>query len=471
MIRSKLLVLFVLILFIACNNSQRNDKLDSTASMVAQTPPMGWNSYDCFGAAVTEEEVKANADFIAEYLKVFGWEYIVVDYCWFYPHPPGSTQSNPPQFRLPRDNAPVPWMPMDENSLLYPDPGKFPSSANGAGFKHLADYVHSLGLKFGIHVMRGIPRQAVWAKSPTITPGITADMIADTTSICPWLNSMYGVDMSKPGAQEYYNSMFDLFAEWGVDFVKVDDIDLRENYPYRKEEVEAYRKAIDQCGRPMVLSLSLNLKHQHVGHIQQHADMWRISSDFWDDWDKLKAQFELCALWAPWSGTNSWPDADMLPVGNIRLRGPFGEPGPSKFTVDEHYTLFTLWSIFRSPLMLGGNMPDTDDFLLSLITNPEVLNINQNSINGREIFNNGNIVIWRAEFPDSDDFVLAFFNIGDDENTFLFEFQQYGFHSELRIRDLWERDDLGTFEQSITLNLNAHGAKLFQLRHNKSTNL
>ena len=131
------------------------------------TPPMGWNSYNSFGAAVYEEDVKANADYMAEHMKHLGWDYIVVDYCWYYPHPPGSIQDNPPQYRLPKDGALVPWFPMDSYGRLYPDPGKFPSAANGKGFKPLADYVHSKGLKFGIHVMRGIPGQAVWAKSPT----------------------------------------------------------------------------------------------------------------------------------------------------------------------------------------------------------------------------------------------------------------------------------------------------------------
>ena len=461
--RFKVLTIAIACILFSCSTGKQKQPDSSKNQPVAQTPPMGWNSYDCFGAAVTEAEVRANAEYMARHLKEFGWEYIVVDYCWYYPHPPGSKQDNPPQFRLPKDNATVPWMPMDEHSLLYPCPVKFPSSANGAGFKPLADYVHSLGLKFGVHIMRGIPRQAVWAKSQTITQGITADMIADTTSKCPWLNLMYGVDMSKPGAQEYYNSMFDLLAEWGVDFVKVDDIDLNDNYPYRADETEAYRKAIDQCERPMVLSLSLNLKHRHADHIQQNADMWRISRDFWDDWDKLKAQFSLCAQWASYSGPNSWPDADMLPVGNLRLRGPFGQPGQSKFTSDEHYTLFTLWSIARSPLMLGGNLPDNDAFLMSLITNPEIFNVNQNSIGGKEIFNNDSIVIWSAGFPGSDDKVLAIFNISDNNESFTIDFKNFGFPAENSVRNLWKREDMGNYDNSITVELNAHGAQMYLL--------
>lgn len=361
----------------------------------ALIPPMGWNSFDCFGAAVYESEVKDNAVYMAERLETFGWEYVVVDYCWYYPHPPGSRQNNPPQFRLPLDDAPVPWMPMDEHGRLLPFEGKFPSASGGNGFKELAEYVHGLGLKFGIHVMRGIPRQAVWAKTPVMgAPGIDASMIADTNSTCSWLNLMYGVDMTRPGAQEYYNSLFKLYAFWGVDFVKVDDLDSSRDHPYREKEVEAIRKAIDRCGRPMVLSLSPVMHYENREHMSAHADMWRISADFWDEWEDLKAQFERCARWAHMSGPGNWPDADMLPVGMLRLRGPFGEPGMTRFTRDEQRTLLTLWSIFRSPLMIGGNLPDTDPFLYSLLTNPEVIAVNQKSSGGREVRNREGKVIW-----------------------------------------------------------------------------
>ena len=274
--------------------------------LLAPTPPMGWNSYNSFGAAVTEAEVRANADYMAEHMKDLGWEYVVVDYCWFYPHPPNSIQNNPPQFRLSKDKAPVPWIPMDEYGRLLPDPRKFPSSANGKGFKPLADYIHGKGLKFGIHVMRGIPRQAAWAKTPVKNAnGITADKVSDTTSICPWLNTMYGVDMSENGGQAYYNSLIELYESWGVDYIKVDDIDLHENYPYRKSEVEAIRKALDFHNSDIVLSLSLNMKYENRDHVQTSSQLWRISRDFWDDWEKLKAQFDLVNQWNMLTGPDS----------------------------------------------------------------------------------------------------------------------------------------------------------------------
>ena len=255
---------------------------------------MGWNSYNCFGSAVHEDEVKANADYMAKHLKQFGWQYIVVDFLWAYDNPPGSTVGNPYQDRL-RDGSYIPWLAMDEYGRLLPNANKFPSSFGGKGFKPLSEYVHSLGLKFGIHVMRGIPRQAVWAKTKVMgTDGITADQIADTASTCAWLNHMYGLDMTKKGAQEYLNSLLQLYASWGVDFIKVDDIARA----YHKAEIEGYKKAIENCGRPIVLSLSPGATPlKDSTHVMTHANMWRMADDFWDNWKEILAMMNFAKQW------------------------------------------------------------------------------------------------------------------------------------------------------------------------------
>ena len=210
----------------------------------ALTPPMGWNSWDCYGASVREDEVRGNAEYMAKHLKPYGWEYVVVDIQWY---EPGAVSS---RYR--------PFVPleMDEYSRLIPAANRFPSAAGGKGFKPIADYVHSLGLKFGIHIMRGIPRQAVHANTKIKGTNARARDIAHTNSICPWNTDMYGVDPNKEGAQEYYNSLFELYAEWGVDYVKVDDIAASRLYGIHAEEIAMIRRAIDHCGRPMVLSLS-----------------------------------------------------------------------------------------------------------------------------------------------------------------------------------------------------------------------
>jgi alpha-galactosidase len=458
----KYLFLAISILLVVSCKEQKELKT-AVKDEVALIPPMGWNSYNCFGAAVLESEIRANADFMAKNLKKHGWEYIVIDYCWYYPHPPNSIQENPPQFNLPQDGAPVPWMPMDEYGRLLPDPRKFPSSVNRQGFKPLADYVHGLGLKFGIHLMRGIARQAVWTDSKVKgTEGITAKMIADTNSVCTWLNLMYGVDMTKKGAQEYYNSLFELYASWDVDFVKVDNINAGEGEaPYRELEAEAYKKAIENCGRPMVLSFSSGLDYANAEHLRKTGNMWRISHDFWDTWPQLKEQFPLCAQWAHISAPGSFPDADMLPIGNLRLRGPFGKPGRSNFSVEEQYTMMTLWSIFRSPLMIGGNLPDADDLMMKLLTNDEVLEANQKGENAREVYNQDNQVIWISDAPGSDKYV-ALFNIGEKEQNVTVNFSQFHLADQYEVRDCWKKADLGEVKDELTQLIPAHGSKLYK---------
>jgi len=431
---------------------------------LAPTPPMGWNSFNSFGAAVYEEDVKANADYMAKHMKDVGWEYVVVDYCWFYPHPPGSIQNNPPQYRLKLDNAPVPWIPMDEYGRLLPDPGKFPSAANGNGFKPLADYVHSLGLKFGIHVMRGIPRQAQWAKTPIKgVSGVTADQIADTTSICRWLNTMYGVDMDKEGSQAYYNSLIELYESWGVDYIKVDDIDIDENYPYQRSEVEALRKALDHHNSDIVLSLSLNMKYKNRDHVQANSQLWRISKDFWDDWEKLSNQFELVQQWSHLAGPDSWPDADMLQIGKICKRGPKLPERYSYFTEDEMLTHITLWCIARSPLMMGGHMPENTEFVKNLLTNPEVIGVNQEGQNHRQLFRENGLVVWTSDAPDGKSKYLALFNLNDQPQEIEVSWKQLDLKNRCAVRDLWAREDLGTMKTGITSSVNPHGAQLFKV--------
>lgn len=362
----------------------------------ATRPPMGWNSWDCFATTVTEAQTKAHADITAAKLLAHGWNTIVVDIQWYEPNATGYDY---------RKGAPVI---LDAYGRLLPATNKFPSAAEGIGFKALADYVHAKGLTFGIHLMRGIPRQAVEQNLPILgTPYHAAD-IADKVNVCPWNTDMYGVDMSKPGAQAYYDSVFALIASWGVDYVKVDD--LSRPYLRNQPEVEAVRTAIDRTGRPMVLSLSPGETDLAGGaHVQQHANLWRISDDFWDHWPELLAQFKRLHDWTPHRTAGAWPDADMIPFGII------AQGRPTRFTPAEHYTLMTLWSIARSPLMMGGDLTKLDDFTLSLLTNDEVLAVNQHSDHNRQLRRDDaeGIIVWTADVPASRDRYLAVFNTRD----------------------------------------------------------
>jgi alpha-galactosidase len=426
----------------------------------APTPPMGWNSWDCFGATVTEDQTKQNADYMAEKLTKHGWQYVVVDIQWYEPQAKGFSY---------RKNA---QLEMDEYGRLLPAPNRFPSSAGGAGFKPLADYVHAKGLKFGIHLLRGFPRQAIEANTPILGTAYHAADIADKDHPCKWNPDMWGVDMTKPGAQEYYNSVFDLIASWDVDFVKVDD--LSRPYEEHQPEIEAIRKAIDRTDRPIVLSTSPGeTPLSAADHVAMHANMWRISDDFWDSWKLLKPQFERCKNWAPYSGSGHWPDADMLPFGHVRAAQ---KNSWTRFTHDEQYTVMTLWCISRSPLMMGGNLPDNDDFTLSLLTNDEVLAVDQHSVGGHQLFRDGDLIAWVADVPQSTDKYLALFNANDPLESnqngdrsdpagreIKVELAQLGFSEPVQVRDLWRHASLGNATSIFSSIVPFHGAGLFRL--------
>ena len=367
----------------------------------ALTPPMGWNSWDCYGPTVNEIEVKENADYMAANLKNYGWLYIVVDIRWYVGNP--KTHGY---------NEKDPVLSMDKYGRFIPAVNRFPSSAYGNGFKALADYIHSKGLKFGIHVMRGIPKLAVEKNTPILGTNYTANQIYSNKNLCTWLHDMYTVDASKPGAQEYYNSIFKLYASWGVDFVKVDDI----SSPYHKDEINMVRKAIDNCGRPIVLSLSPGeTPIEDAGHVSTHANMWRIIGDFWDNWPQLNLHFSLFEKWIHYMSPGHWPDGDMLPLGRIGIRAERGDDRMSLFTKDEQYTLMSLFLICRSPLMFGGNLPDNDKFTLNLITNEEALDVLNKSKNNRLLLDEGGKIAWAADDLNSDDKYVAFFYSPDSK--------------------------------------------------------
>lgn len=423
----------------------------SLSNNLAPTPPLGWNSWDCFGTTVLEAEVKANADFMAAHLARYGWQYIVVDIQWYEP----NAQSHGY-----RPNA---ELDMDEFGRLLPAVNRFPSAVNGVGFKTLADYVHSKGLKFGIHVLRGIPRLAVKANLPILNTTYHAQDIANVESMSPWIDDMYGIDTTKPGAQAYYNSIVALYKSWGVDYIKADDI----LWPYHAGEIEALSQAIKNCGRDILLSLSpgVELSLEHAEHLKQHSELWRISADFWDRWEDLKAQFDICKTWENHVAPNAWPDADMLPLGRIGIRAERGTDRQSLLTHDEQITLMTLWAIFRSPLMFGGDLPSSDEFTIKLLTNAKVLLVNQASCANRELFRRGGQVVWTADAADSHDKYVALFNIGEELLTQIeVDVVTLGITGRYELSDLWTGADLGSFVGSIRQDVPRHCAKLLQLR-------
>jgi alpha-galactosidase len=417
---------------------------------VAAVPPMGWNSWDSYGTTVREADVKANADYMADKLAKFGWQYIVVDIQWYEPNAQGH------------DYKPGAALIMDEYGRLMPAVNRFPSAANGAGFKPLADYVHSKGLKFGIHIMRGIPRQAVGKNLPIKGTSLHAADIADRENTCRWNPDMYGVDTTKPGSQAYYDSLAELYASWGVDYIKADDMG---SHLYQPAEIRALALAIRKTGRPMVLSISPGpAPVSEAAFFQKYATMWRISDDFWDDWKLLRKQFDYAREWASETGkNNTWPDADMLPLGRLRVTDKEHKGTPSAFRRDEQITQMTLWSIFRSPLIFGGDLPSNDDFTLSLITNPEVIEVDQHSRGGHEVVRRGGIIVWVADAASGPDKYVAVFNTGDSEQTVDLAWQDVGVNSQrAEVRDLWQRKALGEAAR-VRVKLRPHASVLYRV--------
>jgi hypothetical protein len=276
---------------------------------------------------------------------------------------------------------------------------------------------------------------------------------------------MYGVDTTKPGAQAYYDSIVHLYVSWGVDFIKADDMFGVGPNGDHSAEIAALSAAIQKSGRPIVLSLSPGTDSLDRAHfITQHAQMWRISDDFWDRWEDLKKQFPNLDKWSPYAKAGNWPDADMLPLGKIGIRAERGDPRMSLFTHDEQYTLMTLWSIARSPLMFGGNLPDNDDFTLGLLTNDEVLNVNQHATSSRQLFARGNQVVWVAEIAGSPAKYLAVFNIGDaGQQELRVNWSDLGLPAQCLLRDLWAKKDIGTVHAGRSFRLAPHAAAIYKL--------
>jgi hypothetical protein len=422
-------------------------KSSAPGAGLAPTPPMGWNSWNSFGPTITEAQALENADIMVAKLLPFGYNVFTVDIQWYEPN------ANSYEYRKDAE------LTMDQYGRLQPAPNRFPSAAGGTGFKKLADQIHARGMKFGIHLMRGIPRQAVRLNTPILGTKLRAQDIADTKAICEWNGDMYGVDMTKPGAQEYYNSVFKQYAAWGVDFVKMDDM----SRPYERNwpEVEAAHKAIAASGRNIVLSLSPGeMDLRWANHVPHYAQMWRISDDFWDEWRLLAEQFQRLENWNPVMGANSWPDADMLPLGRLALGAR-----DTKFTPDEQQTLMSLWSIARSPLIMGGDLRHLDAKTLALLTNPEVLAVNQRSRDNRPHRAETGTRIWSARSADKRNLqYLALFNTSDAPVDVVFDLSRLDLgNRNVAVRDLWARRDLPAVRGPLRITLAPHASTLLGL--------
>lgn len=446
----------------------------------AKTPPLGWNSYDAYHGAVLEKQFLQSVDSLETKLLPYGYDMATIDFCWFNPGPDEWSPDEWTTFSVKQtrdENGKLyPVLNMDEFGRLLPAVNRFPSSKDGVGFKSIGDYLHKKNMKFGIHIMRGIARQAVEANTPIKGTNYFAEDIAKKTDTCKWNNNMYGVDPFKPGAQEYYNGLFEMYADWGVDFVKVDDISAP---TYHSKEIELIRKAIDNCGRPMVLSLSCGESFvSYANHMEANANLYRISIDFWDSWDKIAHMFDLAYAWQPQIGDGTWPDLDMIPVGNLCLSNfPGYDDGERKsehfsnLTRDEQKTLMTLWSFAKSPLIWGGDPISSKQEDYDMLTNKDLLKINQTSTNNHQAANfvyegmGRTDRIWLAESKDGNEKYIAFFNLDEKPMDLEFYFHWEYWDGTYQVFDIWNGETVGIVSEKLSATqIPPHGVRAFKLK-------
>eukprot|EP01012_Entosiphon_sulcatum_P019815 TRINITY_DN24774_c0_g1_i1.p1 TRINITY_DN24774_c0_g1~~TRINITY_DN24774_c0_g1_i1.p1 ORF type:complete len:465 (+),score=69.52 TRINITY_DN24774_c0_g1_i1:27-1397(+) len=430
------------------------------------SPPLGWNSYDSFGAS-NESVTLATAQEIKAKLLPLGWDYVTIDAGWF-----GA------------DATPS----IDQYGRLIPNPALYPSTAKTGSFKPVADAVHALGLKFGLWNMFGVPQVAVARKTPIKGTNYTADQISlGPGTECPWDNKFtYSVDLSHPAGRAYYQSVAELWDEWGVDLMKLDCVFAENETPQRREEVKTISGALDARSRDFLLSLSPGgqANASQVEAIRPFASMARITQDFWDDWSitpppqyptaVYPLHFDVAQRLCPLGGQGFWTDLDMLSFGRIGHEGqPCSPHGPgcpriSKLTPDEQRTVATLWTICQSPLVMGGDLRagTTPDATHALLTNSRVLEALRDGSNPYQAIRTDSLIVWASHSrtgPSSARYV-GVFNVADTAGPATVTFDQLGLTGQsYSVYDLWAQQSLGEQLQIRIGSLPAHAPAFFKV--------
>ena len=420
------------------------------------TPPMGWNSYDSYGASIKESEVVVQAQALKSTLQPFGWNTVVIDYRWYDPEDT-----------------------LDGNGRYLPSISKYPSATGTNGLKPLADQIHALGLGFGIHIMRGIPRTAVTANAPIAGSAYHAADAANTNDPCPWDQHMWGVNGGTAAGQAWYDALFAQYAQWGIDFVKIDDMLNNTTKAYHQAEADAIRKSVSKSGRAMVVSFSPGADDpswlpSSVADLNADADMWRIVDDFWDynAITNLPGVFTAAGTWQASSGlaVGHWPDTDMLPLGYLGPRCEWHASGETTFTHNDQVTILSLWSILPSPLIFGGNVQSlttdatTGPWTVALLTNEEVLAVNQDALgtHAKRIAQASSTEVWARDLSGGRK-AVALFNRGTQDATVAVSFAQLGVSGTPAVRDLWNRADVTGMTTGISVNVPYGAAMMYAL--------
>jgi alpha-galactosidase len=433
--------------------------LGAQSPMVAATPPMGWSEWDSYGLTVTEADFRSNAAVLAG-LRPYGWQYALIDAGWYMEIPTA----------MKKESRNYVW---DGNGRLTPAVNRFPSAAGGSGFRPLADWLHARGLKFGIHVMLGIPRQAVEGNLPIAGSNFHTVDAADVTQTCSWDNEFY-VAKDNAAGQAYYDSIVKLYADWGVDYIKLGCVS---DHPFHPSEIRQIAEAIKKTRRPIVLSLSPGpLPQEYLDSMSKYAQMWRFSAEHWDFWEPpadnqrypvgLREAFDLFAQWEPYVKSGHWIDGDLLPSGWLAPHPGWGEARRSRLTHDEQRTEFTLWTFARAPLIEGSNMIQLDDFTRSLMTNRDVLQINQKARESHPLkdlpagFEKARV--WEARTDPAMHPYFAFFNLDDKPVTLQATWKLLGLNGKHAARNLWDGKQLAPSE-GIEVVLPAHGSTIYHV--------
>ncbi len=425
----------------------------ATTTPLAAKPYMGWTSWTMQSSKypglnpkgdysyLTEANVTKQTDAMAAKLKPYGYEYINIDAGWW------MDWTWKPQF--------------DEYGRQKADPERFPS-----GMKAVADRIHSKGLKAGIYLPVGLEKAAyndgrtpIWNAEGCTTADIVYDDLRTTNG---W-DSSYKIDFFDPCAQKYIDSQAQMFADWGYDFLKLDGVgpgSFKNGDNYNNvADVAAWQKAIATAGRPIHLELSWSLDYGHVEDWKKYSNGWRIDTDVecycntlvgWEN--SVDDRWDDAPAWTDHAGPGGWNDLDSLNVGNGEMDG---------LTKAERQSYATLWAIAKSPLYTGDDLTRLDSYGLSLLTNREVIAINQSSAPPAEpVTASDPQQVWAAKNPDGT-YTVALFNLADAPASVTADWSTLGFQGKASVRDVWNREKLGTYRDSITQALPAHGSRLF----------
>jgi alpha-galactosidase len=410
-------------------------------------PFQGWNSYDCYGSHINYKLTNENLDAFIQKLKPSGYEYFVLDAGWFrhYDLKPGEIWPS---------KGDKSHLNFDECGRLIPSEVLFPN-----GFKEIIEKAHKNGIKFGLHLMRGIPREVVKRNLPIKGTKYFARDIADVNDTCVWSRQNYGIDMDKPGAKEYYNSVVELLSGWGVDFIKYDDI------VHKPKEINAVADAIEKSGRVIRLSISpgddINPEYYAT---YQRADMIRISRDIWDLREDIQISFDQWDHMLPYADKGFWLDMDMIPFGHIRVNYPAtknnltagrGYDRMDYFSDAQKKSFITQRAMAASPLFMGGALTTSPKSVFELITEPNMLQCDQNGVTGKLVTRVQNysskIDIWKTPHKTNpDEGWIGVFNRNPYLDIIKFDKKELGLNPEMNysLYDIWGKkimDDTASF--------------------------